>query len=155
MQMRRLQPSESREAADWIKERHYLKSTPPGYVHALEFLDGKTRIGAMLIGRPSSRELDANKILELTRVYFVDEAPKNTESKALAMMRKHIRIWLPLTRLLIAYSDPQQGHTGLIYEADGWAPFGMTKHTSGYGWKSREGRRSEQCWPKQRWVRTP
>lgn len=139
----------------WVIDRHYLKSAPPGFAFVLEFTSDGQRIGAMIFGRPSSRELDAGRLLELTRMYFVDEAPKNTESQGLAKARALIRKWFPQIRLLLAYSDPAQGHKGTVYEADGWAPFGKTKHVSGYGWKSREGRRSEQCWPKQRWVRTP
>jgi hypothetical protein len=109
----------------------------------------------MLLGRPAARSLDADRILELTRMYFVDEAPPNTESRALAMMRRHVRRWYPGVRLLLAYSDPEQGHTGIVYEADGWAPFGKTKGATGYGWKSRQGRRDTPCGPKLRWVRTP
>lgn len=155
MILRRTQPSEVKTVREWIKQHHYLKSTPPGQIVALEFLAKKKRIGAILIGRPTSRELDPDRILELTRMYFVDEAGFNTESKALAMMRKFIRTWFPTVQLLIAYSDSTAGHSGTIYAADNWAPFGKTKHSTGYGWKSREGRRETQCWPKQRWVRTP
>lgn len=155
MNLRRCQPSESRATAFWVKELHYLKSTPPGFVHVLEFTEGRDLIGAMLLGRPSSRALDASRILELTRVYFVDEAPKNTESQGLSMMRRHVRVWLPGVRLLLAYSDPAQGHAGTIYEADGWAPFGMTSHKTGYGWRSRPNRSDDPVSPKLRWVRTP
>lgn len=52
------------------------------------------------------------------------------------------------------YSDPQ-GHTGAIYEADGWAKFGMTTNKTGYGWKSRPNRKDDPVTPKQRWVRSP
>jgi len=153
--LRRAQPSESRELARWIRDHHYTKRKPPGYVEALEFVqDGGERIGAMLIGQPNA-SLNRDKILELTRMYFVDEAPPNTESRALAMMRRHVRVWLPQIRLLLSYSDPAQGHVGAIYEADGWAPFGMTTHKTGYGWRSRPNRTEDPVGPKQRWVRTP
>ncbi len=155
VQLRRAQPTESREVAAWIKERHYLKRTPPGYIHALEFLHDGKRVGAMLLGRAASRSYDPSKILEITRIYFTDEAPFNIESRSLAMMRKHVRTWLPSVRLLISYSDPSQGHSGSIYEADGWAPFGMTTHKTGYGWRSRPNRSTDPVGPKQRWVRTP
>ena len=54
--------------------------------------------------------MDADRILELTRAYLVDEAPKNSESHALSLMRKHVRTWLPGIRLLLAYSDGAAGH---------------------------------------------
>lgn len=155
MILRRCQPSESRELAAWIKDRHYLASTPPGYVVALEFLEGRQRFGAMLLGRPASRAYDADRVLELTRMFFTDEAPRNSESAALAMMRAWVRKWLPGIRLLLSYSDPAAGHTGGIYAADGWAPFGRTATAKSWGWKSRDGRRDSPQGPKQRWVRTP
>ena len=158
MILRRCQPSESRELREWIKERHYLKSCPPGYIAALEFLEGRARVGGMLIGRPASRSYDADKVIELTRVYFVDEAPTNTESHGLSMMRHWVRKWLPSVRLIVSFSDPSVGHKGKIYDADGWAPFGMTSGVQSQrsGWKSRDGRRIEgQYHKKQRWVRTP
>jgi len=155
MYLRRSQPSESRELARWIKERHYSKRTPPGYVLALEFLAGRERIGGMLLGRPGARSLDQDRILELTRMYFVDETPDYVESRGLAMMRKHVRTWLPNIRLVLAYSDPSVGHEGKVYEADGWAPFGRTEHKRGYGWRSRPNRNDDPVTVKQRWVRTP
>ena len=156
MQLRRCQKSaESREVMAWLKERHYLHSTPPGYVAVLEFIEGHERIGAMMLGRPAARKLDQNRILSLDRMFFVDEAPKNTESHALSLMRKFVRIWFPGVRLLISYSDPEQGHTGGVYEADGWAPFGTTCKHTGHGWKSRTGRRNDPVTSKLRWVRTP
>lgn len=155
MQIRRCQPSESRASAEWLAELHYLRSKPPGFVHVLEFSEGKELIGAMILGRPSSRAYDADQIMELNRVYFIEDTAPNVESQGLAMMRKHVRIWLPGIRLLVSYSDPGQGHKGIIYAADGWAPFGMTSHKSGYGWKSRPGRKDDPVTPKQRWVRTP
>jgi hypothetical protein len=155
MNFRRAQPSEARAIVAWIKERHYLRTTPPGYVAVLEFIEGRDRIGAMMLGRPSARSLDADRVLELTRMYFVDAAPKNTESHGLAIMRKFVRTWLPGIRLLIAYSDPAAGHAGTVYEADGWAPYGMTTHKTGDGWRSRPNRAADPVTPKQRWLRTP
>jgi hypothetical protein len=154
LHLRRAQPSESRRTAAWIEERHYTKSIPAGYVVALEFLQGPTQVGAMLLGRPEAPRLDQDRILELTRMHFIDEAPKNTESRALGLMRKFVRIWLPNVRLLLAYSDPTAGHTGAVYEADGWAKFGASAK-QGNGWLSRPGRKAASISPKDRWVRTP
>ena len=156
MNIRRAQPSESREVREWIMAHHYTQTAPPGYIVALEFLDVGRRVGAMLLGRPTSRELDERTWLELTRMYFVDEAPKNTESHALGLMRKWVRTWMPSVKALLAYSDPSVGHRGTVYLADGWAAFGRTRNGS-QGWKNRPGRRATAGPPsrKIRWVRTP
>lgn len=153
--LRRLQPSESRELQAWIAERHYLGTAPAGYRAALEFLVGGSRVGGMLLGRPAGRGLDDEGWLELTRMYFLDEAPTNTESRALAMMRRWVRVWMPQVRGLVSYSDPSVGHAGVVYAADGWAAFGRTNNSS-KGWKSRPDR-AQRGKPsrKVRWVRTP
>jgi hypothetical protein len=154
MQLRRAQPGESREVREWIMKHHYTRSAPPGYRVALEFLDRGERVGAMLLGRPTSRELDADHWLELTRMYFIDEAPRNTESRALAMMRRWVRVWMPETRAVLAYSDPSVGHEGTVYAADNWAPFGRTRNGK-IGFRTRPNRRAETPSRKLRWVRTP
>lgn len=155
MHLRRTAPSETRELMAWVKSRHYTKRTPPGCIFALEFTEGSERVGAILVGRPASKSYDASQILELTRMFFVDEMPMNTESRALGMMRKFVRTWLPQTRLMIAYSDPSVGHEGKVYEADGWAQMGRTTSKNGYGWRSRPNRADDPVTPKLRWVRTP
>lgn len=97
LNLRRCQPSEARDVVSWIKQNHYLRSAPPGFVAVLEYFldDPHERVGAIQIGRPAARSLDADRVLEITRVYFVDQTPKNTESKALSMMRAFIRHWYP------------------------------------------------------------
>lgn len=152
MNCRRLQPNEVVAGLSWVGDRHYLGNVA-GCVFALEFTEGRDRIGCMIIGRPVAPGM-SDTILELTRCFFVDDTERFVESKGLSMMRKFVRTWYPQIRLLLAYSDPQEDHAGTIYEADGWAPFGMTK-SSGKGWTSRDGRRNGSGWPKQRWVRTP
>lgn len=155
LHLRRLQPTESRELHTWISERHYLKSCPPGHRYALEFSDGAERRGGMLLGRPSARAIDGDLWLELTRMFFVDAAPPNTESRALAMMRRWVRIWCPQIRGLLSYSDAAVGHAGTVYLADGWAPFGATSNGDS-GWRNRPGRTAKgRPSRKIRWVRTP
>ena len=95
LQIRRLQPGESRELRAWIAERHYLRSAPPGYRVALEVLLAGERIGGLLLGRPAARSLDERLWLELTRAFFVDDTPANVESQGLAMMRRWVRVWMP------------------------------------------------------------
>lgn len=139
---------------DWVAANHYTDSAPPGFRAVLEYSLGKDLIGAMIVGRPSTRALDPQEWLEVTRIYFLDDTPKNVESRALGMMRKFVRIWMPEVRMLISYADPEQGHEGVIYRADGWAQFGMTK-ASKRGWDNRAGRKGGPATAKLRFLRTP
>ena len=41
---------------EWIAGRHYLNCAPPGYVLAVESLEGRRRVGAALVGKPNSRK---------------------------------------------------------------------------------------------------
>lgn len=155
LQLRRCQPSEARATVAWIKEYHYLQCAPPGFVQVLEFLTDGEVVGAQIIGRPAAKTWNADHCLQLHRMFFVDAAPKNTESRAMAMMRRHVRCWIPQVRMLISYSDPSVGHLGGIYAADGWANTGATRECKGYGWRSRGNERSDSVTSKIRWMRTP
>lgn len=156
LQLRRCQPSEARPLSQWVAEFHYLQSAPPGFIQVLEFSIRGEVVGAQILGRPAARTWNFNEVLQLHRMYFIDDTPTNTESRALAMMRKHIRVWLPQIRMLLSYSDPSVGHAGMIYKADGWANVGVTRETTGYGWKSRGSERSrDTVTSKVRWMRTP
>jgi hypothetical protein len=155
LHIRRAQPSETRELKDWIASRHYLQCCPPGFVHLYEFTEGKLLVGGMLIGGPSAKSYDPDKILQLHRMFFVDETKHCIESNALAIMRRFVRVWIPNIRGLLSYSDPNEGHEGTVYQADGWCPLGLTAERSGYPWKSREGRRDQKASKKMRWFRTP
>lgn len=96
-------------------------------------------------------------VIQLYRVFFVDETDHCIESQALAMARKHIRTWLPHIRLVLSYSDPSVGHEGTIYDADGWCELGKTKERNDYGFQTHKGRNrtKKHVTPKIRWVRTP
>lgn len=153
--IRRCQPSETLAQRAWIVDRHYLESAPPGFVHIYEFTLRGLLVGGLILGRTSARQYNPDHVLEVTRLYFVDETPLFVESRGLALMRKNVRIWIPAIRMLVAYSDPEQGHEGTIYSADGWADMGLTAGAWGYGWASRAGRRDQRVSKKRRWMRTP
>jgi hypothetical protein len=143
------------EIDKWIKENHYLKSTPAGAVLRLEFIDDNgQRIGAMMWGRPVSPKVDQKHILELTRMYFIDDTEHCAESKALSMARKHIRKHYPHITGLIAYSSTAENHKGIIYQADGWFKLGESKSNQG-SWENRTGRTNRDLSVKLKFGRTP
>lgn len=150
----RLYEIHDKSVDDWIAERHYLHCAPAGAVIRLCFKDETQRIlGCMMWGRPTSRRIDQKKILELTRMCFIDDTEPFIESRCLAMARKHIRKHYPRIKGIIAYSSTGRGHEGTIYEADGW--FEMSSDKYGGTWENRENRVSRDLSRKIRWVRTP
>lgn len=162
---------------NWIKQHHYLHSTPAGarvrmefyipYSDAYQFVketgvslsdldmrDGKYLVGAMMWGRPTSRKIDQKAILELTRCCFLDFMPKNTESKGLAKARAWIRKHLPDVKGLIAYSSTAESHQGTIYLADGW--FKVSESESPHAsWETRGGRKNRDLSVKYKFARSP
>lgn len=84
-------------------------------------------IGVAVYGFPVGRQtvksitpnLENSDVLELTRLWVVDEAPKNTESFFLGRSFKWLRENTD-AKVLISYSDPMEGHLGTIYQATNW-----------------------------------
>lgn len=147
----RLEICHSTDVDKWIIERHYLHSAPAGAKLRLWVKDDTGNvIGAMMWGRPTARTYDQIRILELTRMYMIDDMEPYAESKALGMARKFIRNQLPQVKGLIAYSSTGELHKGTIYEADGWFAVGTTEAKA---W-NKQGRANIDTSKKIRWVRT-
>jgi hypothetical protein len=136
----------------WIRERHYLRSTPATAIIRMRFEDAAHRIvGCMMWGHPTARRLDQVAILELSRMCFIDDTEPYIESKCLAMARKHIRKYNSRIKGLIAYSSTGQSHEGVVYKADGWYELG--RHTPAR-WGNRPGRVDRDTSDKIRWTRS-
>jgi len=158
LRIRRCQPSESLATKRWVALHHYLKCAPPVFAFILEFYERATLVGAHIWGRPQAVKMyDPEHVLQLYRVFFIDDTEHCVESQALAMARKYIRTWTPAIRLVLSYSDPSVGHDGTIYDADGWCQLGKTRKRSDYGFQTHKGRARtvKDISAKARWVRTP
>lgn len=148
-----LKISHTKSTDEFIATHHYLHSTPAGAVIRMEFYDDEDNlIGAMMWGRNTSPKQDQKNVLCLTRMFFIDSAPKNTESKGLAMARKYIRKHYPHIKGIIAYSSTGEGHEGVVYQADGWFEVSRTKNNSK---DCRNGRQNLDISSKIKWCRTP
>jgi len=138
---------------NWIREYHYLHSVPAGAILRFCFKNASEEIlGCMMWGRPTSRKINQKNILELTRMYFVDDTEAFIESKCLSMARKYIRKHCPNVKGLIAYSSTGAGHEGIVYQADNWYALGGQK---GGNWENREHRINRDLSTKIRWTRSP
>ena len=88
-------------------------------------------IGCIAYGYPIGRrvlgsifkndlELTTKNILELTRLVIYDDYGKNIESFVISQSFKWLKKNAPDIKVLISYADPEQNHTGKIYQATNW-----------------------------------
>jgi len=113
-------------AKELIVANHYThKWSSCRYALGL-FLDDELQ-GVAVYGFPVGRQvvksitphLKNQDVLELTRLWLKDEAPKNSESFFIGQTFK----WLKEntnTKVLISYADPMADHLGTIYQATNW-----------------------------------
>lgn len=143
----------STEIDEYIRENHYLHTTPAGAVLRMEFLnDDGYRVGAMLWGRNPSPKQEQREVLCLTRMYFQDDTEPYIESRALAMARKYIRKHFPEVKGVVSYASIGEGHVGTVYKADGWFEVSRSKANSR---DYRECRKNIDTSAKIKFVRTP
>lgn len=78
-----------------------------------------------------------NEFIELHRLAFTEELPKNSESRAIAMAIKLLRKYAPHVKVLISYADATQCGDGTIYRASGFVLTGIKKNNT--MWKMPDG----------------
>jgi hypothetical protein len=115
-----------------IEEYHYLHSMPGGAVLSFGVYLQDELTGAVVFTRGARlghKLLSASRpddVVTLARLYLVDQLPKNSESRVLGIVLRHVRkrtSW----KLILSYADPVAGHTGTIYRAAGWLYLGQTE----------------------------
>jgi len=67
----------------------------------------------------ANRLADGPRLLELRRFAIAPDAPKNTASRMLGIMRRKLKIKFPDVIRLISYQAVEH-HSGTIYKASGW-----------------------------------
>ena len=75
---------------------------------------------------PAARNLPQKEWLELRRMAIADDAPKNTASRMLSIMRAELHRSLPEVVRVVSYSSDSV-HRGTMYKADGWLPMATCK----------------------------
>lgn len=120
------------DVRQFIESHHYSKSVK-GVTPAYSFkvtLDGRL-VGAAIFGLPAMKETREKysefgkcRLLELRRFVMVDDTPRNSESRSIAVMLKILKKH-GIERIL-SYADPAHGHVGTIYKALGFVCLGQT-----------------------------
>lgn len=128
---------------DWTN----VVRAPPAPCFVAEFND--IAFASAIWSAPIAPLLNGLNWIELRRLAIADDAPPNTASRMLRVMRLKItREWPEIVRM-ISYQDTEV-HTGTIYRAAGWLP---TARSDGGGWQrpSRRRNAAQSLSPKIRW----
>jgi len=106
-------------------------------------------VGAQVYKGISDSIISQTQIMELTRLWIDDSLGKNTESWVIAQSFQYLKNNHPDVKVLISYSDLEQGHTGKIYQATNWLYQGKMFHKDrlysfdgGLSWKHNKGLRN-------------
>jgi hypothetical protein len=118
----------SNVANDFIRKHHYSgKVVPNSQLHFGAFLNN-TLHGVMSFG-PSINKKGTinlvkntkwNEFVELNRMAFDDQLPKNSESRCIAIAIKLIKKNAPHIKWIISFADGSQCGDGTIYRASGF-----------------------------------
>ena len=114
-------------AKNMIEKHHYSRTWstckyPLGLIKD-GFVLGVANYGAP-VGRLASDsispEVTQGNVLELKRLWVAESEGKNTESFFLGQTFAWLKKNDPKIKVLLSYSDPSHGHTGVIYQATNW-----------------------------------
>lgn len=103
---------------------HYAKSVPVNTFGFSVFNDANEWCGVILYGAGANNNLasmfnlNQGEVCELVRMAL--NSKQEITSKAMAISLKLLKARLPLCKLVISYSDRNQGHYGTIYQATNW-----------------------------------
>lgn len=100
---------------------------------------------------PVARKLPQKTWLELRRMAIAPDAPKNTASRMLKVMRLLIHRSRPEILRLVSYQSKKE-HTGAIYRADGWRETALSSAKS-WNMPGRPRPPSQQLDDRVRWER--
>jgi hypothetical protein len=116
-------------AQEVVVAHHYLhRKAPCSAAFGLFDLLGTLR-GVVMYGTPSSSSLrsgiagqdEAFNVIELTRLWIDDDAPKNSESYLIGNSIKQCG-----KEIVVSFADSSQNHLGTVYQATNWLYTGLS-----------------------------
>ena len=110
-------------AGNIYRNRHYV-------CYGAEFQGNYFAVGIWSSPVAANRFKNGNNILELRRLAIAPDAPFNTATRMLKVMRLDIKKRFPNVTRLISYQDTEV-HQGTIYKASGWI---STAVSDGISW---------------------
>ncbi len=131
-----VRPISATDAHRFVRSHHYSgKSTSNSQLHLGAFL-GTRLVGVAQFGPPMDRskliglvrDTKWNDMLELNRLALIDNTPRNTESRFLAVCFKLIRKHAPNVEWVVSFADATQCGDGTIYRAAGFVLTAIKKN---------------------------
>lgn len=106
---------------DYLLNYHYLRRLPQRVV-SYGLFEGNKIIGVITYGTPSATltKVFDNEILELTRLYIIDNDVPNLESYLIRQSMKMMRKDAPQFKYFISYAQMDANHLGYVYQATSW-----------------------------------
>lgn len=123
---------------EFVEQHHYSHSVNGVKISLCFMVElGPKLVGAVIFGGMSTTAWKKfarteQAVLELRRLVFLDEAPKNSESRVIGVCLRHIRKHIPGVEIVVSYADPAHGHTGVVYKASGFVLVGMSGRDQGF-----------------------
>jgi hypothetical protein len=120
---------DNQTAQEIVVENHYLHRKAP-CSKAFGLFDPNNKLfGVVLYGTPSSAPLragiagkdEALNIIELTRLWVDDSAPRNGESFLIGRSIKQCG-----KDIVVSFADTSQNHLGIVYQATNWLYTGLS-----------------------------
>ena len=131
-----LRPIDARTANDLVRHVHYSgKTVNNSQLHVGVYWNGKLE-GALQFG-PSldKRKLQGlvsgtawHEFIELNRMAFTDELPRNSESRAISIAMKLLKKHAPQIKWAVSFADATQCGDGTIYRASGFVLTGIKEN---------------------------
>lgn len=135
-----MRPCLGNEARKAVEQWHY-SHVCPAFTFGYSFFTPDSKfIGVVLFGRGANRNigspygLEQSEVLELVRVALNGMQGHGQTSRIVAAAIRQVREDAgPSLKMLVSYSDQDQGHAGTIYQATNWIYAGETgKYRDGW-----------------------
>lgn len=141
------------QAKEYVYKYHYSHGSHHSPLPCYGLFDGENLVGVYMFATPCSESVRAsifgieykNHVTELHRLHILDVTPKNTESWFISCCLHLLKQDCPQIEAVIAFSDPTEGHTGIIYQATNALYYGKSQSSTFYIDKTGRLRHPRQC----------
>jgi len=133
----KIAPIDSKSAREFIKNHHYSGKVCSNSQINFGCIYENKLIGCLQYGPSTDKRKMAlnmkcgmNEFLELNRMAMINDTPKNTESRVIAITLRILKKQYPFLKFIISFADACQCGDGTIYRASGFDLINIKKNNS-------------------------